>query len=402
MENEYCAEHRPWPIIKPENAPISNLIHSGKAAGSGLSSFNWCYLSSDDELYFTPKPVAERTPWRSDHATCILTATKLYLDLPPGAPMNWGQADPNLDDYHSEPKESSSIFWLPDITDWWPQKLEMHSKYANLSNVARNIFSIIPPLDGVEPSVSLLWEVMGWRVSKTTGDSLRMNVVLMQVAGANHWILPVDYTAFDTIQTENDLELMKEAEGRKLHRMAKVHNVLEMWQVSQILHATQKESHTQNKQMPAVGYIPDTAEIFKVSWSNLEHDGAAGFELLERSPFPPALSAKDLPGGRTHVWSVHRNQRIDGHLATPNVDSHLKALPTAETVLTGMVTCIFQIWEKMTGRQMTIPMYRETMASRFQKAQPAVLWVPHPVFPDRFSQHGPHWNSLKRGWWRSL
>jgi len=59
-----------------------------------------------------------------------------------------------------------------------------------------------------------------------------MNVVLMQVAGVNHWILPVDYTALDTIQTENDLELMKEAEERKLHRMAKVHNVLEMWQVS--------------------------------------------------------------------------------------------------------------------------------------------------------------------------
>ena len=106
-----------------------------------------------------------------------------------------------------------------------------------------------------------------------------------------------DCTALDTADTENNLELKKEVEERKLHRMAKVHNFLEMWQGSYNLSATQKESHAQIRQMTAVGYISDTKEIIKASWSNCQHDGAAAFKLSERSPLPPALSAKDLPGG---------------------------------------------------------------------------------------------------------
>jgi hypothetical protein len=46
-----------------------------------------------------------------------------------------------------------------------------------------------------------------------------------------------------------------------LHRMAKVHDFLEMRQGSQNLRATQKESRAQHKQMTAVGYISDTQEI---------------------------------------------------------------------------------------------------------------------------------------------
>jgi hypothetical protein len=61
--------------------------------------------------------------------------------------------------------------------------------------------------------------------------------------------------------------MKKEAEERKLHRMAKVHNFLEMWQGSQNLHATQNESRAQNKQTTAVGYISDPEEIVKASWS---------------------------------------------------------------------------------------------------------------------------------------
>jgi hypothetical protein len=82
-----------------------------------------------------------------------------------------------------------------------------------------------------------------------------------------------------------------EAEERKLHRMAKVHDFLEMWQGCQNLHATQKESRAQNKQVTAVGYISDTEEIVKASWSPCQHDGAAVLKLSERSPLPPALSA---------------------------------------------------------------------------------------------------------------
>jgi len=47
--------------------------------------------------------------------------------------------------------------------------------------------------------------------------------------------------------------------------MAKALEVLEMWQGSQNLRATQKKSCAQNKKMTAVGYISDTEEIVNVS-----------------------------------------------------------------------------------------------------------------------------------------
>jgi hypothetical protein len=87
--------------------------------------------------------------------------------------------------------------------------------------------------------------------------------------------------------------------------MAKVHNFFEMWQGSQTLRATQKESHTQNQQMTPIEYISDTKEIIKASWSLFHHDGAAALKLSEKSPVPPALSAKDLAGGRTQVLNIH-------------------------------------------------------------------------------------------------
>jgi len=103
--------------------------------------------------------------------------------------------------------------------------------------------------------------------------------------------------------------------------MAKVHDFLEMWQGSQNLRATQKESRAQNKQMTAVGYIPDTEEIIKASWSLFQQDGAAAFKLSERSPLPPAWSAKDLPGGWTQILNVCRIQRINRHPVESDEDS---------------------------------------------------------------------------------
>jgi len=54
---------------------------------------------------------------------------------------------------------------------------------------------------------------------------------------------PVLYTT----NTENDLAMKRAAVQIILQRMAKVHNFLEMWQGSQNLCATQKESPAQNK-----------------------------------------------------------------------------------------------------------------------------------------------------------
>jgi hypothetical protein len=86
--------------------------------------------------------------------------------------------------------------------------------------------------------------------------------------------------------------------------MAKVEDFLEMWQGSQNLRATLKDSCAQNKQMTAIEYILDTEDNVNASLSNFQHDGAAAFKVSERSPLPPALSAKDLIGGRTEILNV--------------------------------------------------------------------------------------------------
>jgi hypothetical protein len=78
--------------------------------------------------------------------------------------------------------EISSTFWIPDISDWWRQQEETHSNYADLSNVAHDIFSVILHGVGVEANFSLGRDVIGWRQSKTTGDTLPEKVIVTQFA----------------------------------------------------------------------------------------------------------------------------------------------------------------------------------------------------------------------------
>jgi len=194
-------------VNKVESVPTSNLISSATGSGSYQSSFDPYDLSSNDEEYITRKNVAETTPGRRDRASRLLTAPKLYLNSPPEAPNNWVQINPNLNDYHSHPMEISSTFWIPDITDWWRQQEETHSKYADLPNVAPDRFCIIVHGVGVEASISLGRDVIGWRQSKTTGETLREKVVVRQFAQANNVILAGTDPKMDTSNTENDSEM---------------------------------------------------------------------------------------------------------------------------------------------------------------------------------------------------
>ena len=229
--------------------------------------------------------------------------------------------------------EICSTFWLPDITDWWRQQEEMHWKYADRSNVAREIFSFMPHGVGVEASVSLGRDVIGGKQSKATSETLRETVVVRQFAPVNSGLLAGDHPVLDPDSTDNDMEMRREAEQKKWHRMAKVHDCMEMWQGSQTLRATQKESRSQNKLMTAVGYISDTDEIIKASWSNFHHDGGAAFKLSEISPVPPAWSAKVLPGGRTQVLNVRRIKRIDCHPPESHEDSSPESISDTENWL---------------------------------------------------------------------
>jgi len=229
------------------------------------------------------------TPGRSDHAERLLTASRLCLNSSSEAPENWGQINLNLNEYHFDPMDISSTFGLPDISDWWQQQEETHSKYAELSNLARHIFSIIPHGVGVEASFSLGQDLIGWRQSTTTtGKTLHEEVVVRQFAQANNGILAGADPALDTRNTQNDSEMKKVVEERKLHSMAKVYDFLVMWQGSHNLRATQKESRAQNKQITAVGYISDTDQIVNASWSLFKHDVAGALKLSQWSPLPPA------------------------------------------------------------------------------------------------------------------
>jgi len=118
VEIEYCPKHRRLPVIKSDNTQNNNPTPFDEASRSGQSSYDPYDLSSDDDKYLMPTNVPETTPGQSDRAAPLLTAARLYLISPPELPQNWGQINPNLNDYHSDPMEISSTFWLQDITNW--------------------------------------------------------------------------------------------------------------------------------------------------------------------------------------------------------------------------------------------------------------------------------------------
>ena len=114
----------------------------------------------------------------------------------------------------------------------------MQSIYADLKNMARNTFSIIPHRVAVEASVSLWRGVIGWRQSKTRVKTLRKEVGVSHFTLANTGPFPGENPALDTTNTDSNLEEKSEAKQMKLYRMAKVQDVLEMWRGSRNLCAT--------------------------------------------------------------------------------------------------------------------------------------------------------------------
>jgi hypothetical protein len=115
--------------------------------------------------------------------------------------------------------------------------------------------------------------------SKTTVQTLCNKVFVCHFVVPNNGIVASADLELDTTTTQNDSEMNNEVEERKSPSIAKVHNILEMWQDSQNRRTTQKHSRTQNKQMTAIGYISDQEEILKASWSRFEHDGVAADTL---------------------------------------------------------------------------------------------------------------------------
>jgi len=249
--------------------------------------------------------------------------------------------------------EINNTFWIPDITDWWRQQKETPSKHIDTSILALDTFSIIPHGVGVDACFFLGQDIIGWRQSKSTGKTLGEKVVVSQFTWANNGLFAGADPELDTTNTENDTEMKKETEERKLHRMAKVHNFLDMRQGSQNLCPTQMESCTQNKQMPAIRYILDTEEIVNVSWSLFQHDDAAAFKLLEKSHLPPALSAKDLSQGRTTILNVSLISRINRYPVESDQEKTPESLRTRMIGSTGKGTSLSKWqWRPMRGRRL--------------------------------------------------
>jgi hypothetical protein len=136
------------------------------------------------------------------------------LNAPPELPQHWGQNNLNLNNYHSDPMEIGSTFWLPDITDWWWQQEETHPKFDDFSNGARDRFSIISHGIRVEASLSYGRNLIRWRQSKTTGESLCVRVVVMQCGRANSGLLAGDDPLLDPNSTDNNMELKTVAEEK--------------------------------------------------------------------------------------------------------------------------------------------------------------------------------------------
>jgi len=204
VENEYCTKHWSVPIHKPGSVPNSNLIPSSTLSGFCPSFLDPYDLCSEGEEYLTPNNMAVTTPGWSDCAAHSFTAARLYLNSPHEASQTWGQINTNLKDYRSDPIDICSIFWIPDITDWWCQQDETHSEYADLLNVAHYIRLITADGVRVEASFSLRWDVIGWRLLKTTCRTLPEKANVREIARARNSISAGNNAVLDTKNTEDN------------------------------------------------------------------------------------------------------------------------------------------------------------------------------------------------------
>jgi len=79
-----------------------------------------------------------------------------------------------------------------------------------------------------------------------------------------------------------------------------------------------------------VGCISDTEKILTESWSLSQLDAAAALKLPEWASLPPAMSAKDHPGGGTQILNVRQIQRIQCEPFKSDKDSTTESILETE------------------------------------------------------------------------
>jgi len=216
--------------------------------------------------------------------------------------------------------EISITFWFPDITNWWRHPAQTHSKYVDLTDTARDILFIIPHGGRVEASFSLGWDVIGWRQSKTVGETVCEKVVVRKFARGNNVIFSGADPQMATPETEHVLEIKKEAEENKFHRMAKIHDFWKCGRAAKTYVLPRRNLTLKTSR----GRLWDT---FRTCTRLSTHPGHSLNILVRlhlncpKDPLlPPPLSASDLPGGQNRISNLHRIRII--HLHAVETDEH--------------------------------------------------------------------------------
>jgi len=176
-----------------------------------------------------------------------------------------------------------------------------------------DILSIIGDGVMVEVGFSHGQDGIGWSEWKTTLRTNQKEVVGRPFAQANNGLLAGGDRALDTMNTKYYFEIMRVSEEWNLESVKNVDDILKMWQCSHNLWSRQKKSDAKTRWTAAKEYTSDTEEIPKVSWSNLQPESAAVFISFKRLLVPPALSAKNLAGGRTQILNVYQMHRLNHH-----------------------------------------------------------------------------------------
>lgn len=83
------------------------------------------------------------------------------------------------------------------------------------------MLSIIPHCVGVEHNFSLGRDVLNWKQSKTTGETLPEQKVVRHFAPGKHRILAGDDPSLDIMNTENQMEIKMEVEKIKFAQNGK-------------------------------------------------------------------------------------------------------------------------------------------------------------------------------------
>jgi len=399
VEKEYCAKRQGVPVNKRESLLSSNPILSAMAPGCCQSSFLPYDLSSDDEEYLTPNNVADTTPTGSDHAARLLTTGRLYWNSLPEAPRHWGQSNPNLIDYHSDPTEITSTFWLPDITDWWRHQEQTHSNFTYLTYVVHDIFPIIPHGVGVEASCSFGQDVICWRQSKTTGNALPEDVGVRQFSRANIGILAA--------LTQNWMQRKQKTTCKWNERRKKGHctewpRFQTFWRCGRAAktYVLPRRNHTLK-----IGRWRLT-DTFWTRTRSSEHLGHC-FNMTVRLH----VNCQEDPVCH-HLCQQRTSQEaelkywISGKSDESTVIqwkvmrlAHLKAFRTLKISSTGMGTYIIQMTGKTIAWRTLNLILSKTTAARICNAQNNGTWAQRQMIPDWFSLHGNQRGRLKSCWW---